>query len=367
VGDVPSSSRFLIRDLPIVPRLVIAVFLVSVGLGYLSALVQLHFQQASAGQILPGSSEVRGTYHGRPGMGQLERLIVADEQKPFTVSGSMRSAFTFRAAGGKGGWRKLVMEIAEDKKVSAAEAEKILHRERDAEVNALVAWIHAGAKEEGYEKGHPLPDDFFKDHPEGREPNSEFFDKKEGGKWTAKINTILDSRCVRCHATGKTGDAGQVHLDSYKNVLAYIPAHSNSEAGGGMSLTKLAQSTHVHLLGFSMLYGLTGFCFAFTRFPLLFRAVFAPFALAAQLVEISFWWLARLDPMFADGIRVTGALVAIGLMIHIIGTLFDLFDRKGKLVLLVLILVGGLLGGYLKAQVIDPYLDSEKAPAATAE
>jgi hypothetical protein len=59
--------------------------------------------------------------------------------------------------------------------------------------------------------------------------------------------------------------------------------------------------------------------------------------------------------------------VAVGLMIHIIGTLFDLFSKKGKLVLLVLILMGGVVGGYLKAQVIDPYLESEKAPAASVE
>src|SRR5262245_40016052 len=39
-----TSPRFVLRNLTLAPRLVIAIFLVSVGVGYFSALVQLHFQ-----------------------------------------------------------------------------------------------------------------------------------------------------------------------------------------------------------------------------------------------------------------------------------------------------------------------------------
>jgi hypothetical protein len=41
-----STPRFLLRDLSLSSRLVLSVFLLSVGLGYMAALIQLHFQHA---------------------------------------------------------------------------------------------------------------------------------------------------------------------------------------------------------------------------------------------------------------------------------------------------------------------------------
>src|SRR5262245_39161669 len=88
-----SSTRFVLRDLSLPSRLVVALFLVSVGLGYFSALVQLHFQLATAGNLLPGQRETIDAYHGRAGISQLERLLRADESQPFNGTGSMRQAF----------------------------------------------------------------------------------------------------------------------------------------------------------------------------------------------------------------------------------------------------------------------------------
>jgi hypothetical protein len=56
--------RWTLRDLPLVGRMVVSVFLIAVGVGYFSALVQLHFQQAARGQLLPGPAEVTHAYHG---------------------------------------------------------------------------------------------------------------------------------------------------------------------------------------------------------------------------------------------------------------------------------------------------------------
>src|SRR5438477_12390815 len=91
------SRRFTLNDLPWVARLTLAAFLISVGIGYFSALVQLHAQQAKPGQMLPGETEVIEAYHGRPGVGALERLITADQTLPFSSGGTMRPAFTTRS------------------------------------------------------------------------------------------------------------------------------------------------------------------------------------------------------------------------------------------------------------------------------
>jgi len=49
-----------------IAALVIAAFLMSVGLGYASAMVQLHFQHASPGNPLPSADDVVRHFHGDP-------------------------------------------------------------------------------------------------------------------------------------------------------------------------------------------------------------------------------------------------------------------------------------------------------------
>src|SRR5438477_3707414 len=96
-----TSTRMVLRDLPLAARLVLAAFLISVGIGYCAALVQLHFQHASPGSMLPTGDDAVRIFHGqteRP-VSKIEAVLTADEDKPFTGSGQMRSAFTKRSQG----------------------------------------------------------------------------------------------------------------------------------------------------------------------------------------------------------------------------------------------------------------------------
>jgi hypothetical protein len=183
---------------------------------------------------------------------------------------------------------------------------------------------------------------------------------------SAKIKSILDARCARCHSENVGGAGAQYPLDKYEDIEPYTKA----EGPTGKSLRKLALSTHVHLLAFSILYSLTGLILAFSSYPGLLRVILCPLPLLAQLVDISFWWLARLDapvgPQFADLIRYSGAVVAVGLGLHIVLSLFNLFGVRGKLVL-VLLIAGAIGGGYVaKERVIDPYLAGESTSRQVA-
>src|SRR5438105_1777321 len=98
------STRITIRDLPLAARLVLAVFLIAVGLGYGSALVQLHFHHAPPGTALPSIDDVVRKFHGDPNpanrVSTLQRLIEtpAGEDVPFNGSGSMARAFTTKSS-----------------------------------------------------------------------------------------------------------------------------------------------------------------------------------------------------------------------------------------------------------------------------
>jgi hypothetical protein len=153
---------------------------------------------------------------------------------------------------------------------------------------------------------------------------------------------LINDRCATCHTKGARADAGSFPLDSFAGLKPYVTVKQSD----AMSLEKLAQTTHVHLLGFSMLYGLTGLVFALTSYPGIVRVLIAPLPLAAQVLEISCWWLARLNPLYADAIALFGGIVAVGLMIHILFGLWDLFGKGGKLILF-LLLIGFAVGGFV--------------------
>jgi hypothetical protein len=162
--------------------------------------------------------------------------------------------------------------------------------------------------------------------------------------------------------------------EAEKYVLAShadIKKYAVVTQAGGMSLNKLAQTTHVHLLGFSMLYGLTGLIFSLTSYPGIVRFVIAPWALLMQLADISCWWLARMPSpsgeMFGQAVAFTGGLVALGLFVQVVGSLWDLFGKTGKVVVIALLLAAAALSALLHFQVIEPFLRSEKAAASSVE
>src|SRR5262249_54468048 len=132
---------------------------------------------------------------------------------------------------------------------------------------------------------------------------------------------------------------------------------------GGTSVKKLALSSHVHLLGLAMLYGMTGLIITLTTYPAWVRTVLGPLPIVAQLVDITCWWLGRLDPIYAKAVVFAGGAAALGLVLQICLSLFDLFGKTGKM-LLVLVILAACLGGYVaKEQVIDPYLAREAITA----
>lgn len=365
-----SSPRSVtLSELPLSARLTLAVFLLSVGIGYVSALVQLHFQHATPGDLLPSPDDAVRVFHGDTGTkpkSKIEQLLPEDYQgKKMNGSGQMTAAFYNRSEDYKDAIAERARELA--KKQGAKKPDQAIKGAATAEVDferngerlALIAWVRGGAKEAEYnDDNFPLPQDIEK-LPITRtmlvEQNGEI-----ANPHAVKIQTLFQQRCANCHQEG--GEAQKYPLSNFAEIRKYVSVKTSE----GMSMEKLAQTTHVHLLGFSMLYGLTGLILAFSSYPRLVRIVLCPLPLLAQIVDISFWWLARLPdpngPMFARCIVYSGALVAIGLLLHIVLSLFNLFRVKGWLVLVLLFAAAGYAGYETKMRVIDPYIAQEKSP-----
>lgn len=348
------APRWTLRELPLSARLTLALFLISVGIGYFSALIQLHFQQAQPGELMPTPQDAIRIFHGDTGAApksKLVQLIEADPSAKFNGSGQMSAAFFERSSD----WKKLVKKRPEDE----------LRKEREAERQVMLAWLNSGPEgvTDTYAKDHfALPADLA-----NAPVSKDYLDKDDQGGFV-KIKSLFAERCTRCHMKegGDDANATAYPLETVEQIAKY---NKVEKAGPGISLTKLAQTTHVHLLGFAMLYGLTGLIVALSSLPALIRLPLAPLALLAQVVDIGCWWLARIDgplgEMFALVIPVSGGVVGASLGLQIILGLFSLFGWFGRFVL-VLLIAGAGAGGYVaKEQVIDPYLQTEK-PAAKA-
>jgi hypothetical protein len=367
-------DRFVLRRLPLSARISVTVFLLSVGLGYLAALVQLHYQHAKKGELMPGAEDTVRIFHdalyGRPDeskptrpVGKVEALITADRTLKIGASGQMRTTFDTESED----WKESIKQRMKDKGLSEDEATKVLMNEREGEFLAVLKWVQSGGPKKAYDDDDfPLPDDWKKDQP----ITAAFV--RDGGK-DVKIASLLKARCVVCH--GPNGAWEETPFDKYellKKFIPDLPAKPTAPARQpSMSITKLAQTSHVHMLGFAMLYGLTGMLLAFTTYPAVVRLILCPLPLVVQVVDIACWWLARLDAPYgvwaAKVIPITGGIIAAGVLAHILLTIFDLYGVAGKLVL-VLLLGGAGAGGFVYLRpVIEKEIREEKPQPAEVE
>lgn len=353
------TPRFALRHLPLPARLVLSLFLVSVGVGYFSALVQLHLQHGSRdGEPLPTPADVVEVFAGLKKadpnaplpVSKLHRLVNGPiEGATWNGSGSMAAAF----------YHKDGADFKDRAKDPGDKAQVVA--ERQGEQAAVTAWLALpdAERKAAYEAdavafpaATPLTDDYL-----------------TADKRSAKVKTILTDRCARCHAKGAEQES--YPLETYEQFAKYLTVPTLETKPGGwlksdrqVSVEKLTQSTHAHLLSFSMLFALTGLLFAFTHYPAWVRGTVGPVVLLAQMADIACWWLARVDgvgPYFAQAIIGTGTVVGLGLLAHIVGGLWSLYGRAGRGVLLALAIMAG--GGFavLYSAAIGPALSAEKA------
>jgi hypothetical protein len=334
-------ERITLRAFPLAVRLTLAMFLITVGFGYGSALVQVHFQDSRGGQFLPNGDDMVRKFNGEQDpakrVSTLERLTRTPEHEdaPFTGQGSMVRAFTDKSSE----WRKAIKDKPEPE----------VRKERDGERDALLAWLRGGLRRADFD-ADKLP------RPPGEQPITQEFLNEDG---TVKIKSLFTERCIRCHQPdGDDSKAAKFPLATYEQIKAYSKVDS-----GAMSLPALAQSTHTHLLSFAMLFALTGVIFGMSSYPCWLRVPLAPLVLASQAAEIACWWLGRIDGpagmLCARLVLVFGGIVGIGLMVQIVLALFDMFGTLGKMVLVILMIAAGAGIGILKQQVIDPQLKRE--------
>ncbi len=360
----PTPTRYTLRDLPFPAKLVLTVFLLSVGLGYLSAMIQLHFKHATKGTAFPTVDDVVAKFSGQvPPWNPKPAVDAAPAKNNFKlVKVKIKNIIAERCVvchGPDGGetpefdnWDKLVKVLGD--KPKGSEIYKLITAEDDA------AWGKGSSMRQAF-------------HRKG------FIDGQEWDKAVKKKNIppeeeqrIREERELERLGMVSWIEAGAPRKaydeDSFSPPADQKPAEDPNDPvlkarRRQMSVEVLTQSTHAHMLSFSMLWALTGLVFAFTSYPLWMRVMVAPMVLVAQIADIACWWLARLPdsgPYFAAAIMGTGALVGLGLTLHIVLSLFNMYNAKGKVILAAMFLGAGVGMAILAPKVLDE-VKAEKA------
>jgi hypothetical protein len=361
-----AARGFTLRDLPIAAKLVVTCFLLAVGGGYVSAMVQLHMQDSKSGEPMPSEADIVLKYTGKKWfsddkdlpkpVSRFVKLITAPEDAPFGGNGTMSPAFTTKDDG-------------EFNKQDRAGSSERLRPERHGERDVLKLWAESppALREEAYSKDHfAIPD-------AEKRPKT-ITARFKSSEDSYRVKSIIETRCVRCHKpNGDDPKAATYPLQSYAEIERYlaVPAAAPFRAGGDwvrvqepIGLEKLTQSTHAHLLSFAVLFSLTGLVFAFTSYYTWLRCLLGPWVLVAVVADVSLWWLARLSdqwgPYFAYAIIGTGAAAGVGLGLQITLSLLNMFGWKGKAVILALYALAAVGSWQLYMHKVKPGMEERQ-------
>ena len=349
------APRITLRQLPLAARLVLSVFLIAVGLGYFSAMVQLHMKHSKKeGEPLPTPADVVEVFAGlklfdptaHVPSSRAEILLTGDTTATDIGKDNMTPAFFAKSKG----WTK-------NQEARRADLPKF-QAEHEGELKSMLAWVRSDAakKKQAYEQDNfPRPDELK------AQPITANFLTADGG---IKMKSLIEARCQNCHAERSPS------LETYAELEPWISAPSQELIDGKWvrssrqsTVEHLTQSTHAHLLTFAVLFTMTGLTFAFSTYWAGIRFIVAPVVLLAQVADISCWWLARVPHYgvyFAYAILGTGGIVGIGLTMQIILSLLNMYGIKGKIIVM-LLLFGGASGlGFIGLKVIQPALDAQK-------
>ncbi len=163
-----------------------------------------------------------------------------------------------------------------------------------ADRTLVLQWIHNGAKIEDYPQVEP----------------------------------IFAKSCVGCHMANAT---------SIPPLASYEEVRKVAQADTGTNIADLAQGSHIHLFGISIIFLLTGAIFALSETPIWVRVCLVVVPYLTILMDIGSWWFTKyLDPAFAYVVIVGGAGMGLALAAQILISLWEMWIEPLEAVLCML-------------------------------
>ena len=115
-------------------------------------------------------------------------------------------------------------------------------------------------------------------------------------------------------------------------LTSFVAVQKVAKADTGTSLADLAEVSHIHLFGISIIFLLTGAIFALSKTPIWVRVSLVVIPYLTILMDIGSWWLTKyLDPaFFAYVVVIGGACMGLALAAQIFIALWEMWIEPLK-------------------------------------
>lgn len=256
-----------LADCSVPAKVLLTLFLVLVGAGYLVAVLNIYERHHDAdGDPALTTDDIRCVYHG------MHKVASGDA--------SLRPPSPMLKAVLPGGTMR-----------------KQLEKGGEPAIRALITWLEAGAKEADFDRA---------DTPRPGDPSPQ---------------DVIAKQCVRCH-NAQSGDATdipyapdrdaapQFAMVTAKAASVLEPTTQPSQPAyiAPMSFAQLVQVTHAHILTIPIVALIVGGLFLLTGLPAWIKLVLGPLPMLAVVCDIASWWLARPFEPFIHVIAAAGAV-----------------------------------------------------------
>ncbi|SMF95433.1 hypothetical protein SAMN02949497_2796 [Methylomagnum ishizawai] len=149
---------------------------------------------------------------------------------------------------------------------------------------------------------------------------------RDGGDakvYDKEIKPIIELRCIMCH---NSEAAGLPDFTQFEHI------HQRAQSDQGATFASLARVSHIHLFGIAFIFMFVGLIFALASGvpgKLKGAAIVMPYVFL--LLDITSWWLTKLNPNFALLVILGGGGMAMAFVFMWVVSMYEMWILPGKL------------------------------------
>jgi len=137
------------------------------------------------------------------------------------------------------------------------------------------------------------------------------------------IRKIFDTNCIACHSVS----SGMTIPDwtKFENIA------KRAETDTGASFTALARVSHIHLFGIAFIFMFVGIIFSLAAgVPKYLKASVIVTPYVFLILDITSWWLTKLNPNFAWLVIIGGGAMALSFAFMWTVSMYEMWIRPHK-------------------------------------
>ncbi|BBL75130.1 elongation factor-1 alpha [Methylomagnum ishizawai] len=137
------------------------------------------------------------------------------------------------------------------------------------------------------------------------------------------IKPIIELRCIMCH---NSEAAGLPDFTQFEHI------HQRAQSDQGATFASLARVSHIHLFGIAFIFMFVGLIFALASgVPCKLKGAAIVMPYVFLLLDITSWWLTKLNPNFALLVILGGGGMAMAFVFMWVVSMYEMWILPGKL------------------------------------